>query len=399
MIAPFDLEGNPSATDRRNCGRQRVLFSSVVLREGNCGRVLNISPHGLALQTDTQLAEEELPNFRFKFSPSLAWVEAKGRVAWRNNSKNVVGIEFISLTDEVQKQIKTWMDWKRELSEPLKGNMPVADAKLNGQSGTKAPIETTENVTNAEFGEEVPPGIPAPAVDVVNLSAEDQRPPKIATAEFVFPPLEPATLNTENQSQPTNITVRDQIETKDLRRAADEDGGVKVAYRMGDRLKLVVLALLVILLLSAPFFRPNHLQKSSNSPQTREVVRAPRPPAPPAQATLPAGNLPATSSHTISSGVTAPLPSVPSSGLKPTVRGPAFVLQVAAMLHEENANALAASLREMNLPVFVLKLPTERFHHVLVGPYSSANAAIETQNELEKRGYKPIRTEWKVSSR
>ena len=69
------------------------------------------------------------------------------------------------------------------------------------------------------------------------------------------------------------------------------------------------------------------------------------------------------------------------------------------MVHEENANVLAASLREMNFPAFVLKLPTERFHHVLVGPYDSANAAIETQNGLEKRGYKPIRTEWKVSSR
>ena len=68
------------------------------------------------------------------------------------------------------------------------------------------------------------------------------------------------------------------------------------------------------------------------------------------------------------------------------------------MLHEENANGLAATLRELNFPAFVMKLPTERFHHVLVGPFNSASAAIETQNKLEQRGYNPIRTEWKVSS-
>jgi hypothetical protein len=47
----------------------------------------------------------------------------------------------------------------------------------------------------------------------------------------------------------------------------------------------------------------------------------------------------------------------------------------------------------------VLKLPAQRFHHVLVGPYYTASSAIETQTELEKRGYKPIRREWNASSR
>lgn len=409
MIASSESNTGPYAADRRNFERQRVLFSSVVLSEGNCGRVLNISPHGLALQTHTELVGEEFP-FCFKFSPSLPWVEAKGRVAWRSDSKTVVGIEFIGLTDDVQKQIQTWMDWRRELSEPCKSDVPVGGAQLNEGSGTSASIATPEGVLSV---------VPPPAADPINLdvenqkpeipgreflfpplesaalNAENQNPPEITAPELVLPPLAPANLSAQNQSLPSTIaTVQDQIKTRDLQTAAE----MKIARGISKRVKLVGLALVIILLLSAVFFRRNHLQTSSNSPQTKEVVRAPRPSASPAQAILPAANPPATAPGANSSTVNAPVPHVSSSDRKPAARGPAFVLQVAAMLHEENANGLAATLRELNFPAFVIKLPTERFHHVLVGPFNSASDAIETQNKLEQRGYKPIRREWKVSS-
>ena len=84
MTAHVDSKGNPY-TDRRSDRRQRVLFSSVITPEDSCGRVLDISPKGLALQTDSELVSDEFTNFRFKFSPTLAWVAAKGRVVWRNN--------------------------------------------------------------------------------------------------------------------------------------------------------------------------------------------------------------------------------------------------------------------------------------------------------------------------
>src|SRR5271166_5750328 len=109
MTAPLDSKRDPNVTDRRHDRRQRVLFSSVVISESNCGRILDISPKGLALQTDSALVGDGFPNFQFKFSPTLAWVNAKGRVVWRNNSKNVLGIEFIALTDEVHNQIQTWI--------------------------------------------------------------------------------------------------------------------------------------------------------------------------------------------------------------------------------------------------------------------------------------------------
>ena len=76
----------------------------------------------------------------------------------------------------------------------------------------------------------------------------------------------------------------------------------------------------------------------------------------------------------------------------------AFVLQVGAMVHEENANSLAESLRQMNFPAFVFKSPTDRFHRVVVGPYNGVDATLRAKNQLEKRGFRSIRKEWKVTS-
>jgi len=70
-------------------------------------------------------------------------------------------------------------------------------------------------------------------------------------------------------------------------------------------------------------------------------------------------------------------------------------LQVAAMIHEENAKLLADSLRKMNFPVLVVKRPGGRLYQVVVGPYSTVDATIAAKNDLEKKGFQPIRTEWK----
>ena len=80
---------------------------------------------------------------------------------------------------------------------------------------------------------------------------------------------------------------------------------------------------------------------------------------------------------------------------KPPLGALVFVLQVGAMAHEENANALAESLRQKNFPTFVSKSETARFYRVVVGPYKDANSIVKAKNELEKQGFKAIRTELK----
>ena len=86
-------------------------------------------------------------------------------------------------------------------------------------------------------------------------------------------------------------------------------------------------------------------------------------------------------------------PAVLTPNLKPTLQGPSFVLQVAAVIHEDNANALVISLSKMNFPVFVLNLPTRSFHYVFVGLYNSKDASTKVKNDLEERGFQVMRKE------
>jgi cell division septation protein DedD len=364
MTALLDSTLNSDVTERRNCGRQKVLFSSVVISENNCGRVLNISPNGLALQTDTDVVGDDFPNIRFKFSPSLAWFEARGRVAWRNGSTNVLGIEFIGLTEEVQKQIRSWMDLKQESAKLLKPAVTSPTESIT-QMDLALTVDADAITANAS---------PIPSSDLADLGVEKK-------SELPALP----------SGQPTSIVDETRVPAENTNLGSGRSG-------LGATTKIVGVALVAVVLLSVFFFRGSRARKSTDSKNSIEPgaatgsLAAPTQPVPSvSSATLP-------SVPTSSPAHSTPSSSVRSSTHRQSPQGPAYVLQVAAMLHEDNANGLATALRKMNFPAFVMKLPTERFHHVLVGPFNSAKAATETQNALESHGYKTIRTEWKVPS-
>ena len=75
-----------------------------------------------------------------------------------------------------------------------------------------------------------------------------------------------------------------------------------------------------------------------------------------------------------------------------------FVLQVGAMTHEENAAALAASLRQRNFPVIVSQSGTSRFYRVVVGPYGDVDSTLRVQEQLKKQGFDAFRTMESFSS-
>jgi septal ring-binding cell division protein DamX len=85
---------------------------------------------------------------------------------------------------------------------------------------------------------------------------------------------------------------------------------------------------------------------------------------------------------------TSVLPATLSSGL------PGFVLQVAVMKHEDNADALADTLYRRNFPAFVFRRGADPFYRVVVGVYGDAVSAGRTKDELEKQGFKTILRPW-----
>ena len=163
----------------------------------------------------------------------------------------------------------------------------------------------------------------------------------------------------------------------------------RVTSGTGKAGRRVGLLLAVALLLLAFLGFRYHLEKVENNQKGREMTAKP--------------NLPGLSSRSSATPTSNAGPSLdhpaPTSNPRPSPDHPAFVLQVGAMVHEENADALAESLSQINFPAFVVKNPTDRFYRVLVGPYNGADAADGPKKELEKRGFKAIRTEWKAKPR
>jgi cell division septation protein DedD len=68
----------------------------------------------------------------------------------------------------------------------------------------------------------------------------------------------------------------------------------------------------------------------------------------------------------------------------------AITLQVAALLREADAVALAQALQEKKFPAIVTTPTSDRYYRVQIGPYMDASSANAARRELEKQGFKSI---------
>jgi SPOR domain/PilZ domain len=91
--------------------------------------------------------------------------------------------------------------------------------------------------------------------------------------------------------------------------------------------------------------------------------------------------------------------SAPQSNLPPrlSLDQPGFVLQVAAMRSEENADAFAATLNQMNFPAFVFRHQGDRFYRVAVGPYENVELSSKVRVELQRKDFQAILRPWSPS--
>lgn len=75
---------------------------------------------------------------------------------------------------------------------------------------------------------------------------------------------------------------------------------------------------------------------------------------------------------------------------KPAPLGAGYMVQVAAVSKQEDAEALVAALRKKQYPVLSTTLPTDKLYHVQVGPFSDPKQADEMKAKLVGDGYNPI---------
>jgi len=74
----------------------------------------------------------------------------------------------------------------------------------------------------------------------------------------------------------------------------------------------------------------------------------------------------------------------------PPIPKGATVLQVAALVREADALALAQALQQKRFPAFVLTPGADHFYRVQVGPYADSQSANAARNQLQNQGFKSI---------
>jgi cell division septation protein DedD len=67
-----------------------------------------------------------------------------------------------------------------------------------------------------------------------------------------------------------------------------------------------------------------------------------------------------------------------------------ILLQVAALVKQSDALAMAEVLEQKKFPTVIVPPGADKFYHVQVGPYRSLEAAIAARNALENAGFKSI---------
>jgi septal ring-binding cell division protein DamX len=74
----------------------------------------------------------------------------------------------------------------------------------------------------------------------------------------------------------------------------------------------------------------------------------------------------------------------------PLIPKGSIMLQVAAVLHQDDALALAQALQQKKFPAFVLPPSSDKYFRVQVGPYADNKSAGTARQDLEAKGFKSI---------
>jgi DedD protein len=106
---------------------------------------------------------------------------------------------------------------------------------------------------------------------------------------------------------------------------------------------------------------------------------------------------PATTPKPASASGTSSVPAKTAKASNPSPTGEdglvpkgAIMLQVAAVLHQDDALALAQALQQKKFPAFVLTPGADKLYRVQVGPYSDNQSAANARQQLEAQGFKSI---------
>lgn len=108
--APQETASTLGIAERRMRARlQPTALIFLDLGGANGGFVYNITEGGMALSAAVPVFEDQQIGLRMQFPESEDWIEAQGRVIWKSKSKKEIGLDFVDLSGEARKRIRSFM--------------------------------------------------------------------------------------------------------------------------------------------------------------------------------------------------------------------------------------------------------------------------------------------------
>jgi TonB family protein len=204
-------------SERRVHARQQIkTLAYVELDEGNGGIILNVSEGGLAVQAVTSLMDDHLPRVRFQLSQSPDWVETSARVTWAGESRKLVGLEFIDLSELARGQINEWLS--RETSPDLDPAEGKADSELEKKEDEQIAIAVPAHEKMDSIAAEVEPPLVSETQSQPAMPVEEA--PLTAATPIAVPDVPAAMASSPSVEIPVATKARDFKFTATARRPA-----------------------------------------------------------------------------------------------------------------------------------------------------------------------------------
>jgi cell division septation protein DedD len=306
----------------------------VLLDESKYSLLFDLGEGGLSIEGFAAQRPRDEFNVEFDLPEGSGCIQAKAQVVWTSDSGYRTGFRFLDLAEPGREQLRNW------ISGSISTRLSVVEGRIS--QPTFAP----------HAGAETPVPI-----------ADKGKP--------------------ESYQGPSLFSVRPGS-NGEVEEARDEERSPVYAAGL-----VLALVMALVAFVTGYYWRAAHMQRR---PLTQAAVPAP-------QSALPA---PAVSQPSSSPQATAPTPSVsapatpvaPSTSASPALSEPGFVLQVAAMSTEANADALSAKLVGQSFKAFVVKREGDRLYRVLVGPFKTQEEAQKAESGLRAQDYKPLLKPW-----
>jgi cell division septation protein DedD len=139
---------------------------------------------------------------------------------------------------------------------------------------------------------------------------------------------------------------------------------------------------------SANIGKPGSAPQAETQPQQMTFYKSVEQKEPSAELT-PAVDATTTATQATPAATQPPAPSAPDPTAIPT--GPGYVVQVAAVSKQDDAQALVEALKKKDYPAFVASASsTDKLFRVQLGPYPDIKDAEAVRTKLVSDGYSPI---------